>query len=87
MLEVYNENLSDLLAEDAEESRKLQILTKGKSIIIPVSMSNLQIRMQTTLCFKGMKEIEVQSVEDLRMLIMVGEKQRTVASTVMNTNR
>ena len=41
MLEVYNENLSDLLAEDAEESRKLQILTKGKSIIIPVSMSNL----------------------------------------------
>lgn len=34
-----------------------------------------------------MKEIEVQSVEDLKMLIVVGEKQRTVASTVMNTNR
>lgn len=34
-----------------------------------------------------MKEIEVQSTEDLKMLIVVGEKQRTVASTVMNTNR
>ena len=34
-----------------------------------------------------MKEIEAQSVEDLKMLIVVGEKQRTVASTVMNTNR
>lgn len=34
-----------------------------------------------------MKEIEVQSIEDLKMLIIVGEKQRTVASTVMNTNR
>ena len=34
-----------------------------------------------------MREIEVQSVADLKMLIIVGEKQRTVASTVMNTNR
>ena len=33
-----------------------------------------------------MREIEVQSVVDLKMLIIVGEKQRTVASTVMNTN-
>lgn len=39
------------------------------------------------LLHKGMREIEVQSVEDLKMLIVVGEKQRTVASTVMNTNR
>ena len=39
------------------------------------------------LLYKGMREIEVQSVADLKMLIIVGEKQRTVASTVMNTNR
>ena len=37
MLEVYNESISDLLAEDAEECKKLQILTKGKSIVVPVS--------------------------------------------------
>ena len=36
MLEVYNENVSDLLTEDAEESKKLQIMTKGKSVIVPV---------------------------------------------------
>ena len=38
MLEVYNENLSDLLSEHAEEPKKLQILTKGKSIVVPVSV-------------------------------------------------
>ena len=37
MLEVYNESISDLLSEDAESSNKLQILKKGKSIVIPVS--------------------------------------------------
>ncbi|XP_065897255.1 kinesin-like protein klp-3 isoform X2 [Dysidea avara] len=69
MLEVYNESISDLLSEDAENSKKLQILKKGKSIVIP-----------------GLTEIEVRSIEDLKMLILVGEKQRTVASTEMNTN-
>ena len=42
MLEVYNESISDLLAEDAEESKKLQILTKGKSIVVLVSYYSIK---------------------------------------------
>ena len=43
MLEVYNENVSDLLTEDAEESKKLQIMTKGKSVVVPVSQYITQL--------------------------------------------
>ena len=40
MLEVYNESVSDLLAEGGEESKKLQTLTKGKSIVVPVCIGD-----------------------------------------------
>jgi len=88
MLEVYNESISDLLSEDLESSKKLQVLKQGKSIVIPVSLCSDEFYCIKLHCLsKGLKEIEVRSIEDLKMLILVGEKQRKVAYTEMNTNR
>ena len=37
--------------------------------------------------WQGMNEIEVRSMQDIMMIFDEGEKNRTVASTKMNTNR
>lgn len=69
MVEVYNESVYNLLASPTEIHEKLQVLKKGKTVIVP-----------------GLTVIEVRSMDDVMKIMKVGERNRTTASTKMNTN-
>ncbi|XP_068132605.1 uncharacterized protein [Hyperolius riggenbachi] len=66
MLEIYNENVWDLLSQSG--NKQLEIRAQGKTVTLP-----------------GLMEIEVLTEEDIKNTISIGEKNRTVASTKMNT--
>ncbi|KAM9310966.1 uncharacterized protein PAF06_008784 [Gastrophryne carolinensis] len=66
MLEIYNENIWDLLSPNG--NKQLEIRAHGKTVTLP-----------------GLTETEVLTEEDIKNIIASGEKNRTVASTKMNT--
>ncbi|KAM5172007.1 uncharacterized protein ACMZJ9_004849 [Mantella aurantiaca] len=66
MLEIYNENICDLLSQNG--NKQLEIRSQGKTVIVP-----------------GLTEIEVLTEADIKNTMVFGEKNRTVASTKMNT--
>lgn len=66
MLEIYNENICDLLSQNG--NKQLEIRSQGKAVTVP-----------------GLTEIEVFTEADIKNTILFGEKNRTVASTKMNT--
>lgn len=68
MLEIYNENICDLLSQNG--NKQLEIRSQGKAVTVP-----------------GLTEIEVFTEADIKNTILFGEKNRTVASTKMNTER
>nr|DBA31208.1 TPA: hypothetical protein GDO54_007091 [Pyxicephalus adspersus] len=65
MLEIYNENVCDLLSQNGKQ---LEIRSQGKTVTV-----------------QGLTEIEVLTEDDIKNTILFGEKNRTVASTKMNT--
>lgn len=67
MVEIYNENIQDLLSPDV---KTLDLKAQGTKIVLP-----------------GIREMPVASHEDVETIIALGEKNRTVASTKMNSTR
>lgn len=68
MLEIYNENLNDLLTKSADAA--LDIRVQGKSVSVP-----------------GLTKMQVQTEADILSAMEMGEKNRKIASTKMNTQR
>ncbi|KAE8615855.1 hypothetical protein XENTR_v10008640 [Xenopus tropicalis] len=57
-----------------------------RDLLVQNGNTQLEIRSQGKMVtVPGLKEIEVQTEEDIRKTISLGEKNRTVASTKMNT--
>ncbi|GME77505.1 unnamed protein product [Ambrosiozyma monospora] len=76
-VEVYNEELSDLLAEPKLHSKKLRIYDDK----IPAAGG----QTLTSIKINGLSEIEVKSAQEGLALLQKGTHQRKTASTNMNT--
>lgn len=94
MMEVYNESVYNLLVSSSTDvHEKLTIQQKGKEIIVVVRLNSVLCitdslaRVTVWIVLKGLTEFEVTCMEDVFKMISVGEKNRTTASTKMNTNR
>ena len=71
MIEIYNETISDLLLPPEEIHRP-----------------RLQIQKSgRDVTIPGLTEVEVKGIGDIEKVIRIGDKNRRVANTVMNTNR
>lgn len=66
MMEIYNETVHDLLADELQQ---LEIRAKGNKIQIP-----------------GLSEMFVESMEDVEHIMNLGDQNRSVASTKMNSH-
>ena len=67
MVEIYNENIQDLLTSDA---RVLDLKAQGNKIVLP-----------------GLTEMVVDNKDDIDTVFSMGDKNRHVASTKMNSTR
>ena len=67
MVEIYNENVQDLLTEDA---KTLELHAVGNQVRIP------------NIC-----EMVVETVKDVKNVMDMGDKNRSVAETKMNSTR
>ena len=98
MLEIYNENVRDLLHKQKGQSKSLKVKenpTRGfygkhyrlMSLLSPqmvlVSRSNVII-LTYLISAEGLNVVPVGSYSDIRIRMNEGDKQRTIAATKMN---
>ena len=67
MVEIYNENIQDLLSSD---TKTLDLRVQGKKLDMP-----------------GITEMFVESAEDIQNIFEIGDMNRSVGFTKMNSAR
>jgi len=66
----------------------VEIYNESIHDLLSSKLTNLEIRAQgTKVNLPGMTELPVETSSDIDEIISVGEKNRTVASTKMNSER
>ncbi|XP_056903641.1 kinesin-like protein KIF11 isoform X1 [Takifugu flavidus] len=83
LLEIYNEELFDLLSPSDDVSERLQLFDDPRNKVLPCDSSGV-FSWQRSVVVKGLEEVTVHNKDEVYQILERGAAKRKTASTLMN---